>query len=543
MKQNNPQPNNSSPTKIMDNSKNIQNPTQQQQPPMLMQNIGQPLPPANLNPPFNPAMHSQRMEKEDFSAYRVTGIEDTSFISRAQNGEIRYSIFVGCLPPRATKLDLENHFSKFGKIYDLQMSRKSNKTLICFAVFSVGKKKQFTKIINTPQFLYRRAISCRPYFSGWRKDEYLRTIEDRRVFLKNIPKNYSDKQIFDIFRKFGVVERAYGIRDDEGYSLGFGYVNYIDLDDAIKVIKLQDVILPHNMGVIQCYKFDRGLKRRKQGAGMQRYPGQQQQGHYNGNMNNNRGNYLKRSENDRKPSPESTNFGSFQPQNHQNGFPSRGQGFNSSGNNQQNGVMFQPFGQHQTFSSSPNLGQQQHNHFQRMINQNQSTNHQGNSNNNMISMNRMEMIDMIGSFINEFTNAQANGGNPNYPAFTSLTHIQMNTINRGNNNGNGAPNGENVPQTGNGRRLPDGGPRFDSSSVRARNTKTEALEPKVILCIERNHDINKNLRLDLPPFKSPRLLQKLNEAERLLEMMGDETMSEVKTKKRRSKRSRKGGRR
>lgn len=61
------------------------------------------------------------------------------------------------------------------------------------------------------------------------------------VYVKNVPQDVSDQEFRDLFEKFGDITSASLARDEEGKNRGFGFVNYINHEDAsVAVEKLHD---------------------------------------------------------------------------------------------------------------------------------------------------------------------------------------------------------------------------------------------------------------------------------------------------------------
>ena len=69
-----------------------------------------------------------------------------------------------------------------------------------------------------------RKIVCREFFEGDQKEAFVKELNQRRVYIRNVPLIFSDYDISAFFSRFGPVNKAYAIRDHQGNSKGFGYV-------------------------------------------------------------------------------------------------------------------------------------------------------------------------------------------------------------------------------------------------------------------------------------------------------------------------------
>lgn len=63
-------------------------------------------------------------------------------------------------------------------------------------------------------------------------------IKKNNIYVKHIPnKNFDEKNLKEIFERFGEITSAVVLKDDKGESKGFGFVCFINPDDAEKAVK------------------------------------------------------------------------------------------------------------------------------------------------------------------------------------------------------------------------------------------------------------------------------------------------------------------
>lgn len=185
--------------------------------------------------------------------------------------KIKYGIFCSCVPTQATSQDIRKTFGHLGPINSLKVRTKKGKAGMGYAIFSTPSKDMFDYMVSMSHELLGETIYCRAYYSGKDKSKYLEDLNSRRIFIRNIPIRLKDPQIFKIFERFGQVERAYAIRDEEGNSLGYGYVNFASKFQADKILQLQKLQI--GLGeVIFCEAYKKS-DNRHQGKGFKSIPG------------------------------------------------------------------------------------------------------------------------------------------------------------------------------------------------------------------------------------------------------------------------------
>ena len=170
----------------------------------------------------------------------------------------RYTVFIGCLPKNITHEQVYRYFSKFGKISNIKISGKAKAG---HGTLDVGSEQAFNQMLRTKHKLFGRDVICRPFLKGEQKRQFVQKLNKKRVFLKGIPKHFSDKKIEGVFSRFGDVERAYAVRSFQGESYGYGCVNFLDERTAQRLVQRGFLEVLDGRVRIACLRFEGGMKK------------------------------------------------------------------------------------------------------------------------------------------------------------------------------------------------------------------------------------------------------------------------------------------
>jgi RNA recognition motif-containing protein len=80
----------------------------------------------------------------------------------------------------------------------------------------------------------------RVYFSKNEKQKYLQDLKNRRIGIRNIPLDCSDRKLLSYFRQKYKVEKAYSLRNKHGKSVGTGFVIFPTVAETKKCIDESD---------------------------------------------------------------------------------------------------------------------------------------------------------------------------------------------------------------------------------------------------------------------------------------------------------------
>jgi len=181
------------------------------------------------------------------------------------------TVFVGCVPGNMREDEVIQELNLEGKIINFRLKQKQNKKGgMGFATFDIIDEelyKDYTIPGRKEIMLRGRKVPTRQYYSDSKKDSFLKGLNNKRVYLTNIPASLSDKEINATFSKFGNLLGAYAIRK-KGVSQGFGYANYVEVRGAQNVIKRKRVPIwvNGNKFHIDCAQFKKGKDLKMEGG-------------------------------------------------------------------------------------------------------------------------------------------------------------------------------------------------------------------------------------------------------------------------------------
>jgi hypothetical protein len=80
---------------------------------------------------------------------------------------------------------------------------------------------------------------CQPYLQGPALSQYLEDLNNRRLFVKYVPKNLSNEGFEQLFVGYGEVDFGYVVKDPRTkQSKGFGYITFKNVEVTKKVANL-----------------------------------------------------------------------------------------------------------------------------------------------------------------------------------------------------------------------------------------------------------------------------------------------------------------
>jgi len=153
-------------------------------------------------------------------------------------------IFVGGLESSTTNEELLKYFGCFGVIRFCEVQCWKNNPSKCrgFALMDVADYTTYENILLTPHRLKDRPIEVKRMITDKDElEEHTKDMNDRKVFVSNLPKKLTDLQLAEYFGQYGTVELAYIIKHHkDNKSKGFGFVLYCSKKDKEDVIRLSD---------------------------------------------------------------------------------------------------------------------------------------------------------------------------------------------------------------------------------------------------------------------------------------------------------------
>ncbi len=153
----------------------------------------------------------------------------------------RNILFISQLPDRTSEEDLETFFFKYKphiymikvdsnlKNYDVFNSRKAKATI----VFKTHEKAEEARNeLNMTRF--KGKIMNLMWLE---RDNTIRYNNKANLFVKGIPHWAEPRDIYELFAKYGEIISSKILEGEQGYLLGYGYINYYNVESAEEAIK------------------------------------------------------------------------------------------------------------------------------------------------------------------------------------------------------------------------------------------------------------------------------------------------------------------
>ena len=156
------------------------------------------------------------------------------------------NLFVKNLPGDTKSIDIFQLFSPFGKIFSCNVKYSPNGKCKVYGYVQFEDKEAADKALealNNQTFKEAKIIVEYCLASGSRTASYMKY---KNLFVKNIPKRYTNKDITVLFEQYGEIVRAVVIKDssDATENKGIGFVCFKNAEDAkIAEEKLKNMLI------------------------------------------------------------------------------------------------------------------------------------------------------------------------------------------------------------------------------------------------------------------------------------------------------------
>ena len=140
-------------------------------------------------------------------------------------------IYLGGLPADVDKYELNQFILKQGKFNIEEMMTHGGAKSFAYIKFKTKEEAaEALKVLHLKEFK-NHIIKAEPFTSTKKKNK-----ENTNLFVKNLPKDCTPKELYDIFVKFGEIDSIDLKKDDNGNFLGYGYVDFINEENAKEAI-------------------------------------------------------------------------------------------------------------------------------------------------------------------------------------------------------------------------------------------------------------------------------------------------------------------
>ena len=146
-------------------------------------------------------------------------------------------LFISELPENINKSELENFFADYKQdIYNIQIDsnhKRHDNTKRATIIF-----KEHEKAAEARNNLNMKKLKGKALNIMWHEtDNSVRYNNKANLFVKGIPANVQPRQIYELFAKYGEIISCKICENEDGDFLGYGYINYYNLDSANNAIQ------------------------------------------------------------------------------------------------------------------------------------------------------------------------------------------------------------------------------------------------------------------------------------------------------------------
>jgi polyadenylate-binding protein len=152
-------------------------------------------------------------------------------------------LYIGELPPDIDQYELHQFITSFGKFNIESLLVKPTKENKAYAYVKFKSKLDGKAILNNLVEKARKAIhlkTLRNYVIRAEPFKQKESEEDKHeeanLFVKNLPSSTTPKEVYDLFSKYGTIISIKLKQNNSGECLGYGYVNYDNLESAQKAL-------------------------------------------------------------------------------------------------------------------------------------------------------------------------------------------------------------------------------------------------------------------------------------------------------------------
>ena len=149
-------------------------------------------------------------------------------------------LFISELPDNILDTELYDFFSAYKPdIYTIQIDRNQK----MYDLFNTRKPKatiyfrNHTKAKEAREQLNMKRVKGKALNIMWHeRDNSIRYNNEANLFVKGISRDANPRDIYELFAKYGEIISCKICEDEDGNLLGYGYINYYNLDSAEKAI-------------------------------------------------------------------------------------------------------------------------------------------------------------------------------------------------------------------------------------------------------------------------------------------------------------------
>ncbi|XVF67544.1 hypothetical protein PTKIN_Ptkin10aG0129900 [Pterospermum kingtungense] len=149
------------------------------------------------------------------------------------------NIFIKNLDKGIDHKALHDTFSAFGNILSCKVATDSSGQSKGYGFVQFDNEESAQKAIEklNGMLLNDKQVYVGPFVRKQERDTSVNKTKFNNVYVKNLSESTSDEDLKQIFGEFGTITSAAVMREPDGKSKGFGFINFEDADDAAKAVE------------------------------------------------------------------------------------------------------------------------------------------------------------------------------------------------------------------------------------------------------------------------------------------------------------------
>ncbi|MBA0727334.1 hypothetical protein Golax_000332, partial [Gossypium laxum] len=149
------------------------------------------------------------------------------------------NIFIKNLDKGIDHKALHDTFSAFGNILSCKVATDSSGQSKGYGFVQFDNEESAQKAIEqlNGMLMNDKQVYVGPFVRKQERDSAISNVKFNNVYVKNLSESTSDDDLKTIFGEFGLITSAVVMREPDGKSKGFGFVNFENADDAARAVE------------------------------------------------------------------------------------------------------------------------------------------------------------------------------------------------------------------------------------------------------------------------------------------------------------------
>lgn len=145
------------------------------------------------------------------------------------------SLYVGNLDPECTEAVLYKIFAPIGNLLSIRLCKRS-KTMECVGYGFINYASKIDAETAMIKLNYQM-LKGRPMRLMLAVKDIRKLPIEANIFLKNLDFNMDERNLYDIFANYGNILSLKLVRNNDGFSKGFGFIQFADVKSAENAIQ------------------------------------------------------------------------------------------------------------------------------------------------------------------------------------------------------------------------------------------------------------------------------------------------------------------